>query len=98
VSEQPGGLRGRVLTASQPVVGRLNRLPRPVLPLVMLVLALVGLFVGGLVGFACLTVIALFLLWLQLLGWDRLSMAERLMRFAVILLCAAFAVIQLFPR
>lgn len=92
------GLRGAIERASAPVLTRLTTLPRVVPFLSMLVLLLVGAFVGGPVGFALVGVAVLFLAWLLYLAWPRLTGNERLMRAAVIALVVAVAVVQLFPK
>jgi hypothetical protein len=81
-----------------PALLRLSRLPRLVPFVVMLALIVAGLFVSGVVGFALILVGVLFLGWLLYLGWPRLTMAERLMRMAVVVLGAGLAAIQLSPR
>jgi hypothetical protein len=81
-----------------PALLRLSRLPRLVPFVVMLALIVAGLFVSGVVGFVLILLGVLFLGWLLYLGWPRLTMAERVMRMAVIVLGAGLAVIQLSPR
>jgi len=76
----------------------MSALPRVLPFLAMLVLLVVGGFVGGSVGFALVGVAALFVGWLLYLSWPRLTSSEKLMRSAVVLLAAAMAVVQLFPR
>jgi len=94
----PNTLRQSVERASLPLVTRMSALPRVLPFLAMLVLLVVGGFVGGSVGFALVGVAALFVGWLLYLSWPRLTSSEKLMRSAVVLLAAAMAVVQLFPR
>ena len=58
----------------------------------------VGAIVGGVVGFVLMGLAALAVAWLLYLSWPRLTSSERMMRGAVVLLAAALAVVQLFPR
>ena len=83
---------------SSPALVRLSRLPRLVPFVVMLALIVAGLFISGIVGCLIILLGVLFLGWLLYLGWPRLSMSERLMRMAVVVLGAGLAVIQLAPR
>ncbi len=94
----PNTLRQSVERASLPLLSRLSALPRPVPFAAMLALLVVGALVGGPVGFVLMGVATLFVAWLLYLSWPRLTATERLMRCAVVLLAAALAVVQLFPR
>ncbi|PID96475.1 MAG: hypothetical protein CSA84_04905 [Actinomycetales bacterium] len=89
--------RSRVEHASVPWVERLNRIPRPAAFLLILALMVAGVFVPTF-GFLFTTVVVLFLGWLFYLTWPQLSPPERLMRFAVLILVAAVAVIQANPK
>jgi hypothetical protein len=91
-------LRASIERASLPVLRRLSALPRPVPFLALLVLLVVGAFLGGAVGFALMALAALFVTWLLYLSWPRLTGPEKLMRTAVVLLALGLAVVQLFPR
>jgi hypothetical protein len=95
---QPGRLRTTVERASLPALARLSALPRAVPFVVMLALIVAGLWVQGVAGFALILLGVLFLGWLLYLAWPRLGPSERLMRFTVILLGSALAIIQLFPK
>lgn len=89
-------MRVRIEHASVPVLTRLATLP-PWLPfLVMLVLILVGGWVGGAVGTVLIGLAALVVAWLLYLSWPRLTAPERMMRLAVLALVAAVAVTRLF--
>lgn len=89
-------MRVRIEHASVPVLTRLATLP-PWLPfLVMLVLILVGGWVGGAVGTVLIGLAALVVAWLLYLSWPRLTPPERMMRLAVLALVAAVAVTRLF--
>jgi hypothetical protein len=83
--------------ASLPVVTRLSRLPRAVPFLVVLALLVGGILVPGW-GWVLTALVAVFLAWMLMLGWPRLTSVERLMRLAVIFMAAAIAVSQAAPR
>lgn len=70
-------------------------LPGWLVPVLMLAIAVVGLLVGGPVGFALLLVIALFLAWLAALSWPVLPPRTRLLRVLVPLAVLAAAILQL---
>lgn len=75
----------------------LSGLPRVVPFLSVLALMIAGFLVPGW-GWVLLGLVALFLLWLLVLSWPRLSGSERLMRLAAIVLVAAVALVRAFPR
>ena len=64
----------------------------------MLALLVVGALVGGPVGFVLMGVATLVVAWLLVPLLAAADRPERLMRCAVVLLAAALAVVQLFPR
>jgi hypothetical protein len=96
--KQPSRLRTTVERASLPALTRLSTLPRAVPFVVMLALIVAGLWVQGIAGFGLIILGVLFLGWLLYLGWPKLGPSERLMRFTVILLGSALAIVQLFPK
>ena len=49
-------------------------------------------------GWVLLALVTLFLTWLLVLGWPRLTSQERLMRVAVVALAVAITVTQAIPR
>ncbi len=77
---------------------RLSRLPRLVPSVTLLALLVAGVLIGGPVGFVLMVLAAAFVAWILYLSWPGLSSSERTMRFAVLLLAVAMAVVQLFPR
>ena len=89
--------RSRLEHASYPWVERLRSVPRP-----LALVALVALLVAGILaprpwaGLAFL-VVAAFVGWLLFLTWQRLTLPERLMRAAVLLLTLAVAVVRIAP-
>lgn len=83
--------------ASLPATRFLAGLP-PWIPVVaVLVLVLVGSFLGPW-GAIPLGLVVLFLLWMLALSWPRLQQSERLMRVAVIALVLALTVVKVVPR
>ncbi|WP_132974534.1 DUF6703 family protein [Ornithinimicrobium sufpigmenti] len=94
----PGPMRRRVEQASRPLLERLAKLPVWLPFLLLLVLVLVGGFLGGPVGWVMVVAALLFILWLLYLSWPRLTPVERLMRIAVLVIFVAVAVTQILPR
>ena len=95
-ASHPSAARKALERASTPLLLRLHRLPPWLVPLIMLALALTGLFVHGPVGFAALAVVAIFVGWLALLSWPVLTPAARALRLLAVGVVAAAAVVQLF--
>jgi len=91
-------VRRRIDRASLPLMTKLSGLPRIVPFLTLLALLVGGVFVGGRIGFALMSLAAGFVAWVLYLSWPRLNPTERIMRLSVLLLAVALAVIQLFPR
>ncbi len=89
-SPQPRNASERALVA-------LARMPRPVPVLGVLLLLIIGAFVPT-YGWIATAIVVLFLVWILSLSWPRLTGIEKLMRFAVIALVAAVAIIQSRPR
>jgi len=89
--------RSKVEHASVPWVTRLNRTPRWAAFLGVLALMVAGILVPK-VGFVFTLLIGVFLGWLIFLTWPRLAGPEKLMRFAVVGLVLAVAVMQAFPK
>lgn len=77
---------------------RLSRLPRLLPSVILLALLVAGVLIGGPLGFVVMGLAALFVAWILYLSWPILSSSERIMRFAVLLLAVAMALVQLFPR
>ena len=89
--------RSRVEHAAYPVLDRLERLPRLVPFLGVLVLFVVGILVPRW-GFVATALVALGVGFLIYYTWPRLTLPERLMRLAVLALVVAVTVVQAFPR
>ena len=73
----------------------LRSLPRVVPPLLLIVVAGVGLVVEGVLGAVLLLVVAAFLTWLAVLSWPLLEPSARLLRFAAIALIVVAALLML---
>jgi hypothetical protein len=84
--------RARLERFSAPVLLRLHRMPKPVVPLLMVALLAVALFVGGFAGVACLAALFLMLGWLTALSWPVTTTRGRTSRVVVLVLIAGFAV------
>ncbi|HVD22457.1 MAG TPA: DUF6703 family protein [Lapillicoccus sp.] len=89
--------RSRVEHAAYPVLDRLERLPRVVPFLAVLVLIVVGILVPRW-GFVATALVAVAVAFLIYYTWPRLTQPERLMRLAVLALITAVAVVQAVPR
>jgi hypothetical protein len=72
----------------------LHQLPRPVLPVVALVLLVTGFTVHGIGGAIALLGVALVLAWLALVSWPRLSRGGRIGRTLVVAFVVAAAIAQ----
>jgi len=94
----PNPLRRSVERASLPLITRLNDLPKAVPFLILLALLVAGVIISGPAGFVLMALGAAFVGWVLYLSWPRLDGSQRIMRFAVLLLAFALAVVQLFPR
>ena len=89
--------RSRVEHASYPWVERLRAVPRPAGLGVLLLLLLVGVLAPRPWGGLAFVVVALFVGALLYLTWQRLTLPERLMRTAVLVLVVAVAVVRAVP-
>ena len=89
--------RSRVEHASYPWVERLRTVPRPLAIGGFGALLLVGIFAPRPWAGIAFLLVSLFVGWLLYLTWERLSLPERLMRTAVLVLAVAVAVVKIFP-
>ncbi|HSU74331.1 MAG TPA: DUF6703 family protein [Terrabacter sp.] len=89
--------RSRLEHASAPWVERLNTVPRPVGLVVLVALLVVGIVAPRPWGGIAFLVVAAFVGWLLFLTWQRLTLPERLMRVAVLVLAVALAVVRVVP-
>ncbi|MBA3279450.1 MAG: hypothetical protein H0U22_12195 [Geodermatophilaceae bacterium] len=87
--------RDRLERRSLPVLMTLRRVPQWVLFLVVLGLVVGGLLLTGPVAGALLGVVAVFLGWLLLLAWPRLTQGQRLLRGLTIAVIAGSVIWRL---
>jgi hypothetical protein len=83
--------------ASLPAVRYLNGLPRVVPFLVVLAFVVLGVFLPS-PAWLLIAVAALLLTWILALAWPRLTVAEKLMRLAVVAIITAITITEAFPR
>ena len=88
-------LRSQVERTSRPLLLRLHAWPRPVLPLVTLVLVMAGVLAPAAVGLVALLVVALFVSWIAYLSWPTVSGPGRLVRVAMVGLLVVLALTRL---
>ena len=89
--------RSRLEHASAPWVERLNTVPRPVGLVVLVALLVVGVLAPRPWSGIAFLVVSAFVGWLLVLTWQRLTLPERLMRLAVLVLALAVAVVGIVP-
>ncbi len=92
------GIRGKVESASTPLLTAMARMPALVPFLIMFAVLLTGAFLGGVIGAILLLIPIAFLGWLLYLTWPHLRQPERLLRLAVLLLVIGIATTQIIPR
>ena len=80
----PESPRHRVEQASRPLLTRLHALPRGVIPVATLLLAVVGLFAPAAVALPALSVILAFIGWISYLSWPVITLGGRLVRLAML--------------
>lgn len=86
-------LRKRVTDLSAPVLLRIHGLPKFLVPGLIAVLMLLGLFLPTPYSGIALTVVSVFIGWLMYLSWPLLDSKSRLIRFLVfVILIAATAI------
>ena len=89
--------RSRLEHASVPWVERLNAVPRPVALVALVALLVAGVFAPRPWGGIAFLVVSAFVGWLLFLTWQRLTLPERLMRIAVLVLAVAVAIVRIVP-
>ena len=90
-------LRESFERASLQALTYISSLPRFVPFLAILGLVIAGLLIPGW-GWVLIVLVVLLLAWIGALAWPRLSMPERMMRVAVVVMMAAIAITQAVPR
>ena len=88
----PSPLRTRVEGVSRPLLVRLTRLPKPVVPLATVALFAVAVLAPAPVALAALVLIGLFLLWLTFLAWPAVTTGGKLMRVGMVALVVVLGV------
>jgi hypothetical protein len=83
--------RADVERASRPLLVRLHQLPRPVVPLLTVVLIAVGVLGPLPLGVAALAVVAVFVAWIAYLSWPVVSAGGRLVRLFMVVLVLLLA-------
>lgn len=81
-----------------PLLTTLVRLPRWLPVVVLCGLLLGGSFLGGVAGAVMVVLAALVVAWFLYLAWPKLTVSERMMRLAVLLLVLCLPLTQLIPR
>ncbi len=87
-------LRRRVESASRPALVRLHALPRPLVPLLTVVLVAVGLLAPLALGLVALAVVLAFVAWIAFLSWPAVPLSGRLMRLLMLGLVVAMAFLR----
>lgn len=82
-------LRKRVTDMSAPVLLRIHGLPKFLVPGLIAVLMLLGLFLSAPYSGIALTVVSLFIGWLMYLSWPLLDAKSRVIRLSVFLILVA---------
>lgn len=91
-------LRSRIEHASVPWVERMNRVPRPLALVLLVVVLAVGVLAPAPWSGVAFLLVGLFVGWLLFLTWERLTLPERLMRFAVLAIVLAVTIVKLVPK
>jgi hypothetical protein len=87
-------LRKQVTDWSAPALLRIHGLPKFLVPGMIAVLMLLGLFLEAPYSGAALTVVSLFIGWLMYLSWPLLDSKSRVIRFLVFLILVAATAIN----
>jgi hypothetical protein len=87
-------LRKRVTDMSAPTLLRIHALPKFLVPSLIAVLMLLGLFSPAPYSGIALTVVCIFIGWLMYLSWPLLDSKSRMIRFLVFLILVAATAIN----
>lgn len=79
-------LRKKITNASAPILLRIHALPRFIVPVVMVVFMVLGLFLQPPFSGLALTIVSTFIAWLMYLSWPLLDPRSKLIRFTVFLI------------
>ncbi|WP_375433326.1 DUF6703 family protein [uncultured Friedmanniella sp.] len=88
-------LRTSVERSSRPLLVRLHRMPKPVVPLLTVVLIAVGVLAPTAIGVAALVVVAAFVAWIAYLSWPAVGNGGRLTRLFMLVLVVLLALARL---
>ena len=89
-------LRKQVEILSTPILRKINNWPRPLVPILLLVFLLFGLFVPGTVGGFFILLVGLFVGWLLYLSWPLLPASSRIFRLLAVAVILASGLTQIF--
>ncbi|MGB9378775.1 MAG: DUF6703 family protein [Mycobacteriales bacterium] len=92
----PANFRDAVERRSVVMLTYISSLPRVIPFGLVIALLLAGLLTTGVLAFAALAIVTLFLGWLLFIGWPQMAPAGRLLRLLSTLLVGAVAVQRLF--
>lgn len=87
-------LRKSVTDASAPLLLRIHSLPKFLVPVVIAVLMMLGLFSPALLGGIALSVVCLFIGWLMYLSWPLLDPSSKLIRSIVFIILVTATVVK----
>ncbi len=88
-------LRTQVEQVSRPLLVRMHRQPRPLVPLVTVILVAVGVLAPLPLAWLALTVVFAFVAWIAYLSWPAVTAGGRLMRVAMLALVVGLAITRL---
>ena len=88
-------LRTSIERTSRPLLLRLSRWPRPVVPVATVALVLVGVLAPVPLGLAALAVVAVFVAWIAYLSWPVVTPSGRLLRVAMVALVLVLGLTRL---
>jgi hypothetical protein len=96
-SVSPGdrSLRQRIEASSRPVIVRLHRMPRMIIPLVTVLLFAIGALAPVPYALVALALAFVFIAWIGYLSWPAVTGAGRLMRLAMLGLIVVLGVTRL---
>ena len=77
-------LRKSIERFSAPLLMSLNRLPKFLVPILVAVLLVVGLYQKNALGLVCISLVALFIIWLSYLAWPVLEARAKVVRLVMI--------------
>jgi hypothetical protein len=82
-------LRKKITNVSAPILLRIHSLPRFVVPALMAIFMVLGLFLQPPLSGIALAIVSTFVGWLMYLSWPLLDPRSKVIRFTVLLILAA---------